>query len=450
MVANNQFFIGEIVSLIIITIFGILLSVFLKLPLLFGFMPGVVFLVVLCRRKGTSWGDLVKTGVHGALKTREVVIILLLVSMLLPAWGMSGTISHMVAVALRFLTVDHFVVLSFTITLVFSMLLGTAVGSLSAIGIPIMSAASSIGLPQEIVAGALVSGAFVGDRTSPFSSANQLLAATVEVPVFSQFKKLLLTTLVGLLGCLVFYFVMDFNLDRKATITGDNSIPLHNAEQYSFINLVPALLLLLLACFRWKIKYAFICSIIAAILIAVINGNEPTAIAEQLWNGSSQLGGGIKHMLLLVLFIAVAGVYNGLIEEFHVIQPILDRWLNTSNSLTGSTVKTMVASFIISIIACNQTLPIILTGRSFLSYWQQRHSKVELSRIVADSSMLFPGMIPWSILTIMCSTIVGVPVVNYLPYAVFIWLLPIVTIIISYVRQTFSKQKQEVAGSCVS
>jgi Na+:H+ antiporter, NhaC family len=182
-------------------------------------------------------------------------------------------------------------------------------------------------------------------------------------------------------------------------------------------------------------------SVLSAIVVAASREMSMTTIVYQLWHGTDQLGGGIMNMIFLLLFIAMAGIYNGLLEELKIIQPLLERWLSDSKSLVGKTWRTIAATWMISIVACNQTLPIILTGRSFLPHWRKHHSNEELSRIMADSTMLFPGMIPWSVLAIMCSTIVGVSILSYIPYAIFLWGLPILTFIVSYVKQVIERKQ---------
>ncbi|MEC1525274.1 Na+/H+ antiporter NhaC family protein [Neobacillus niacini] len=132
-------------------------------------------------------------------------------------------------------------------------------------------------------------------------------------------------------------------------------------------------------------------------------------------------------------------------EELNVIQPYLDKWLQRSTSLTGDTLKTFTATLLISVIAANQTLPIILTGRSFLPHWKKEYGEVELARVMGDTTMLFPGMVPWSVLAIMCSTIVGVPIMEYLPYALFLWFLPLITLIVSLFKHV-QKSKRTAAA----
>ena len=439
---EKHFSVVEIILLLIITLAGVVTSVILKWVLVIGFLPGLLFLLLLTVRKGVTRKAIFQMSMRGVWKTKEVIIILFLVGLLLPSWYLSGTIEQMVSISLQILSPSHFLLLSFFLMMILSMLLGTSIGTLSALGIPIMSAAITLQFPVEMVAGALISGAFVGDRSSPFSSAHQLLASTVEVPVYKQFRKIIPTTIAAVAISIVVYYFLDSKLQQMVNVS-QAPISTTSWNEISYLTLIPPFILLLFVVFRIKIRYAFLASIFTAVLIAVFTkGVSWVTLSYHLWYGVDTLGGGTKNMVFLLLFIALAGIYNGLLEDLKVIQPLLNRWLEASTSRIQNTLKTMMASFTISVIACNQTLPIILTGRSLLPHWKKHHSEEDLSRVMADSTMLFPGMIPWSVLAIMSSTIVGVPVFSYLSYAIFLWVLPIITIIWSIIEQAKeTKQK---------
>jgi Na+:H+ antiporter, NhaC family len=427
-VRQLEFSVIEVLVIIAVTLSGVLVSVGIDIPLFFGFLPGYILLSALVLKKGAGLAEVSSISWEGVKKTRGVIYILLMVSFLLPSWYVSGVIDQLVSISLHIITPDHFFVLTFLIALVFSMILGTSVGTLSAVGIPIMSSAIALGLPVSLTAGALVSGAFVGDRTSPFSSSHQLLSHTVEVKTGIQFQKFLPTTLTAIIICLVFYFAMDMENQMGATIFANERFQWSNL---SLVKFLPPFILIVFVIFRIKIVYAFICSVLAAIIIALSEGIKASSVIYSLWFGAEGIGGGLSSMYFLLLFLALAGAFNGVLEGYRVIQPLLDRWLRHSKGLFNDSVKTILATFVISLISANQTLPIILTGRSFLQHWKEKYDKAELARVMGDSTMLFPGMIPWSVLAIMCSTILGVPILTYLPYAVFLWILPLLTIILS-------------------
>ncbi|MEH7252023.1 Na+/H+ antiporter NhaC family protein [Neobacillus niacini] len=422
----DRFSVKQLISLLTVTLAGVCWSVLFHQPLVIGFLPGYLILVFLSKKNMQSVMQILQISIRGVYKTRIVILILFLVSFILPSWYLSGTIDQMVKIALYFIHPDYFFVLTFVTALVFSMLLGTTVGTLSAIGLPILGTAVILDLPTAVVAGALVSGAFVGDRTSPFSSAHQLLAHTLELPVKKQWNAMLFTTVIAVILSLLFYGAFDFFTASKI----NHVAPLQWGE-LSLIKFIPPLVLLLLVLFRLSILYAFLSSILCAAIITLFEGTVISEIAHAFWFGIEGPGGGFLHMYELLLFLALAGAYNGLLEELNVLQPYLDKWLQRSTSLPRDTLKTFSATLLISFIAANQTLPIILTGRSFLPHWTSKYGKEELARVMGDTTMLFPGMVPWSVLAIMCSSIVGIPILEYLPYALFLWVLPLLTLGVS-------------------
>jgi Na+:H+ antiporter, NhaC family len=436
----NRFSLKQLILLLAVTLTGVVLSVIFQQPLVIGFLPGYLILVILSLQNKQSIKQVLHISLKGVYKTRIVILILFLVSFLLPSWYLSGTIDQMVKIALYLINPNYFFILSFVAALVFSMLLGTTVGTLSAIGIPILGTAAVLNLPTEVVAGALVSGAFVGDRTSPFSSAHQLLAHTIEIPVKKQWDAMFVTTLIAVGVSCLFYGSLDFLSD--ITVRHTEALQWNNLSVLKFI---PPIILLLLVLFRVTIIYAFLSSIVIAAFISMMKGIGLEEIALAFWNGIEGLGGGFLHMYELLLFLALAGAYNGLLEELNVIQPYLDKWLQSSSTLLGDTLKTLAATLVISFIAANQTLPIILTGRSFLPHWSSKYGKEELARVMGDTTMLFPGMVPWSVLAIMCSTIVGIPILEYLPYAIFLWLLPFLTIMISVYKHARKSKRLATA-----
>jgi Na+:H+ antiporter, NhaC family len=425
----KRFSMKQLILLLTVTLTGVIWSVIFHQPLVIGFLPGFLILVYLSKQNNQDIKQILQISLRGIYKTRIVIFILFLVSFLLPSWYLSGTIDQMVKIALHFINPHYFYVLTFVAAMVFSMLLGTTVGTLSAIGIPILGTAVVLNLQNEIVAGALVSGAFVGDRTSPFSSAHQLLAHTIEIPVKKQWNAMLFTTFIAVGVSILFYGSFDFF--SNVTVHASGHL---RWNDLSLIKFIPPILLLLLVLCRVSIIYAFLTSIIAACILSLLDGVGLVEIALAFWNGIEGLGGGFLRMYELLLFLALAGAYNGLLEELNVIQPYLDKWLQRSTSLTGDTFKTFLATLLISLIAANQTLPIILTGRSFLPHWSRKYGKEELARVMGDTTMIFPGMVPWSVLAIMCSTIVGIPILEYLPYALFLWLLPFLTLMVSLFR----------------
>ncbi|MBA4496082.1 hypothetical protein ACFO25_16520 [Paenactinomyces guangxiensis] len=131
----------------------------------------------------------------------------------MPVWQLGGTVTHIVTFTLHWIDMYIFFLFVFLSALLMSMLLGTSLGSLSVIGVPVMGISHMAGLPVEWAAGALISGAFVGDRTSPFSSSFQLLRQILQLNQYSLFKVLLPTTIAGIFLSGLFYAGADVYFD---------------------------------------------------------------------------------------------------------------------------------------------------------------------------------------------------------------------------------------------
>lgn len=423
-----------------LTICGLLLAYFVHIPLAIGFVLGLGSLVYFTLKAGTSWKDMLHSMTSGIMHTKEVVWILLLVGLLIPAWTRSGTIPYLIEQGLSLLNPAYLVTLAFIFSAIISMVLGTSTGTLSAVGIPLIGMGIVLDIPLPLLAGALVSGAFVGDRTSPFSSAHQLLADSTGTTVRRQYPKLTATTITAILVSLLFYGIFDL---QGAWGAKHAALPKTNFEAYFQFSpwlLVPVLILLGSIALRLRTRYAFLLSIGASIMIGTwLQQVTADAWIHDLWTGftSAELPSlqtkGIFQMLDLVILIAFAGAYNGILEQTGTLQPYMERILGASGSMAKSTVRTGIFGLVLALLSCTQTLPIMMTGRNILPLWEKRFPREHLSRVIADTALVFAAMIPWNMLAVLCGTIIGVPVAQYVPYAVFLWCLPLLTVIVSYI-----------------
>jgi NhaC family Na+:H+ antiporter len=425
---------------ITITIIGFAAAYFLQIALAIGFSFGLFTLVLFNRRAGAAFPDILRSIWEGLKHTKEVIWILALVGVVIPTWTASGTIPFMIDMGLRIVDPSFFLTFSFVLSACISMLLGTSTGTLSSVGIPLIGLGLLLQIPLPMVAGALVSGAFVGDRTSPFSSANRLVASSTGVSVNELFKALLPTT-IGALGItLGFFLVCDLS---GAWHQGDIALLSQQFDSgftYSMWLLLPVLILLISILLRFKTRNGFILSIACAIVIGMTFQHVTwNAWLHDMWFGyhsslfTSLQTKGLANMIELIVLIGLAGAFNGILEENRVLQTYMQKLLGSSSaSLFSGTVRTSLFGLGLGLVSCTQTLPIMMTGRSLLPFWEERFPRSQLARVVADSSLILAAMIPWNMLAIVCGTIVGVPVEHYVSYAPFLWALPMCTLLWSF------------------
>jgi NhaC family Na+:H+ antiporter len=263
---------------ILTSVLGLTTAYLLQFPLALGFVAGLGVLIFITLKQGVPGRILLRSMKNGILHTKEVMYILLLVGLMIPAWTASGTIPYLIDSGLSLLNPAYFVSFCFVFAAGVSMVLGTSTGTLSAVGIPLIGMAALIGIPLPLVAGALISGAFVGDRTSPVSSANQLTASSTGMSVKEQNRYLLPTTLLAFGTALVFFVVQDVrgNWNNTGALKGAaNHHDLSGAMYASYFHYTPWLwlpvaVLLGTILLRLKTRYGFFISIGLSVILGTI------------------------------------------------------------------------------------------------------------------------------------------------------------------------------------
>lgn len=440
---------SQLIFLISTMIFGLIISYIIEWPLVFGFSIGLLFFMYIVYRKGFGFKWMLSTMWEGIVQTKEVLWILVLIGMLIPIWTASGVIPFMIEKGVSFLHPSFFLLSCFVFAGLLSLLLGTAAGTLSIIGIPLLGIGALMNIPMSMIAGALVSGAFVGDRTSPFSSARLLVAASTTTHVSKHSKAMLPTTLMGLLFCVLIYGLMDMTMNR-GSISWEQYDMFSNLFSFHFILLAPPIVLIVGILFRLRIKYCFLFSIALSVLLGTwLHNMKINEFSQYIWNGyySAEIpdltSTSLSDMISVMALIIAAGAFNGLMEKSQLMHTYIQKVLGETHSLMQATVRVVIFGFLLVLIACNQTLPMMMSGRNILPIWQKRFAKEELARIISDSSLLMAPMIPWNLLALLCSAIMGVGVLNYVPFAIFLWLMPIITIIYSALKTRFIPKRQK-------
>jgi NhaC family Na+:H+ antiporter len=439
---------GKLTFIVVITVIGLGTAYYYHIPLVVGFIAGLVALIIFTKHSGFSVQFISQSMGKGIAHTKEVIWILLLVGLLIPALMASGTIPFLIDTGLQYVDPSYYLTISFVFAAVISMILGTSMGTLSSVGIPLMGAGALLQIPMPLLAAAIVCGVFVGDRTSPFSSANQLVAASTGTTVRKQFRYLAPTTIIAF-GASLLYFAWQ---DGTGIWHDSGRLLQHQTYehyfQYSGWLWVPVGILLIAMLLRFKTKYCFLVSIASSLIIgSILQGVTFQSWMNFLWNGFSMLevptlhSNGLYSMFDLIALIVMTGAFNGILEETKFIQPYMIQLVGQSSLMGVATIRTVIFGLALALISCTQTLPIMMTGRNILPVWTTRFRNEQLSRVVADAPLVIAALVPWNLLAILSSTIVGVPVEQYMQYAIFLWILPVLTVLVSFVLDYISKKE---------
>lgn len=450
----------ELLALAGVTVGGLAAAYAAGYPLAAGFSLGLLLLYALMRRRGGATRELWRAMGRGLLQAKGIIAILLLVGALIPAWTLEGAIPLMIRIGLAKLDPQWYLTGTFALSAAVSMLLGTATGTLSFIGIPLVGAGALLGVPLPLAASAAVSGALVGDRSSPMSGAFQLIASATGTDPGRQWRALVPTTAAAFAAAILVYAGLDLAGSRPAeqAALGLFYAPVDWAAEG--VLLLPPAVLLAALLLRRGVRGAFLLSIAAAVAVgALARDIGAWAWADALWNGvappSPELDGtarigGLASMAGLVALLVLAGAFNGILEATGALKPYTQSLLKPDSPQAGATVRVGLLGFALCLLTCTQTLPILMSGRNLLPLWERRFERADLARVISDTSAVFAAAIPWNMFASVCGAIIGVPPERYLPASVFLWSLPAFTLLRSAYLDRSERRRGRLSRGTVS
>lgn len=370
-------------------------------------------------------GTMLWTGVR---RVGNILAIFGLVGMLTAVWRASGTIPFIIRDTLPFVDPAYFVLSTFVLCSLMSLLLGTSFGSVSTLGVILMLLARTAGISEAMTAGAILSGIYVGDRCSPMSTSASLVCALTSTNIYDNIRRMWRTgALPFLLTCLG-YLALSSRGDPAASVDLRVAGELETWFRLSPWALLPAGAILGLSLLRVEVKRAMFCSIISAcgvcfflqkmslsgLLSCLVFGYEPPAGGEMLG------GGGILSMGTVAGIVLLSSSYSGIFEATGLLDGF-EEGIRRLAKKWGSFRATAAVSIPVSAISCNQTLATILTGQLCRSLGPTRQDR---ALHLENSVILLAALIPWNIAcSVPCATLeVGM---DCLPYALYLYLVPL-------------------------
>jgi Na+:H+ antiporter, NhaC family len=411
-------------------------------PLYLGLLGGWVLAFLLAIRNGFRVSRLLVASYQGLQQTSVVVVILVLIGGVIAVWEASGTVAGLIVFSSHYIIPTYLVVTAFLLATGMSMLLGTSVGTLSTIGVVLVGMAQLNQIPLGLIGGALLSGAMVGDRTSPLSGTVHVLGTVAGVKPESSFKWIVRSALPVFIICLVAYTILGFRYAPQQTGLSAESTSLRLLREVFHLNgvvLLPPLLVMILALVRVPIRLNLALGLLFGVILCIwIQGMDGAEVVRTIWNGSRIVtpegrivfqGGGVWNMLNQVLIILCAGAFNGLLEATGIMDRLVGELLKRTTRQGSLILETVGLSLVSGLVFCNQALMVILPGNMLRGKYEDLGmDKVELVRTLSDSGVVASALIPWNLHGILCSTAIGIHTTTYDPYAFFLWGLPLLAI----------------------
>lgn len=389
---------------------------------------------VICFKKGITIKNVFKISYKGAKLSFVVLKILALIGALMAIWLSCGTIPAIVYYCTKLIIPNTFILSAFLICSITSFLIGSALGTVSIIGIPLMIIAKSGNVNLNMIAGAVIAGSYFGDRCSPVSSSAALVVALTNTNLFTNIKHMLKTAIIPFLLAVVFYLALSIYEPLKI-LNNNLSNELLNEFHVQLIMLLPAIIIVILSLFKVKINISIPLSILSAIFVSLfLQKNQLSTIVYtiifgyKLENGNPLQniikGGGILPMFKTCLLVLVSCSLSSIFEEIHIfdgIKRILLKKKLVKHKLFG---VTSIVSIITSAFGCNQPIATVMTCEIMKdSYGEVENDKFALD--LENSAILLSALIPWCVTPLVTTSSMHISMIGFIPYGFYLYIVPI-------------------------
>lgn len=373
------------------------------------------------------------------------LLILLSVGMMVGIWIIGGTVPTLLYYGLKICSPNIIVPLAFVLCAITSLFTGTSFGSIATMGLALFGVGTSMGISAPLMAGAVCSGAFFGDKMSPLSDTTNVAADMSGTPLYDHIGSMMYTTVPATVICLVLYTVLGI---RNASANAD----LSNIElildtlganfNISVIALVPAVLVLLTSALKAPAVPAMLgCTAVSGVFACLLQKISLSAMLGAAMNGfSSDTGvamvdkilsrGGMTSMYSTVAIIILSATMGAVLEKSGVIDSLVNNvLLKAVHKPCGLILSTMVYCYSLLLISGHQVMPIILGGRTFRPAYDRMgiQSKV-LSRTLEDTCTIGAPMVPWGTSCAYMFSVLGIGIA-YIPYAFLCYIVPLFAIL---------------------
>ena len=447
----------------IVSVFVLLLLALIKykvdiqLPLITASIIAAFISVVVLKNK---W-DFIEQGIISSIQNAmQAILIACIIGLIIGSWIAGGIVPSLIYYGLKLLSPKFFLVTCLVVCSVVSISSGSSWTTCGTLGVAMVGIGAAMGIPTAVTAGCVVSGAYFGDKMSPFSDTTNLAPAVSGTTLFAHIRHMMYTTVVSFIIAGILYFIINFKFVSNAKSRHDIlavSEAIYNNFTISPLLLLPILLLLLMIYFKIPAIPGLIFSVILGVFCAfVVQGFSVVEIGKYLSygytmkSGNAMLdklltNGGLQNMMWTVSLILCSLTFGGIMHQSGMLETIAENILKIAKKDSGLICATGFTAVIINLICGEQYLSILITGKMYNAEYKKRDlAPQNLSRTLEDFGTISSPLIPWTTCAFAISSYLSVPTLSYMPYAFFNLINPLVAI--AFAITGFSiKKRSEVA-----
>ena len=423
-----------------------------QIPLLAASVLAACLGVWACK---VSWADLEKGVIASITHAMQAILICCLIGIVVAAWIAGGIVPSLIYYGLKILSPRFFLVTCLLVCSIVGVATGSSWTVAGTMGIAMIGIGGGMGIPLGLTAGAVISGAYFGDKMSPFSDTTNLAPAAAGTTLFAHIRHMSYTTGVSYLIAAVLYIVVNLRYGANAAV--DESIQdvvaaLESNFTVSPWLMLPVLLIIGLIVFKLPAIPALIINIAVGIICAMtVQGMDLATVGDVLEYGIvSETGnemidellsrGGLQAMMWTISLILCALTFGGIMQASGMLGALAEALLRMAKNSGSLILTTMLTALAVNIICGEQYLSIIITGNMYRDEYRKRGlAPQNLSRALEDCGTVTSPLIPWTTCAVTMSTYMGVATLTYLPFCFFNLINPIVATIFGFTGFTIKK-----------
>lgn len=426
---------------------ALLICIVLDASVLYALAAGLIIFCAYAKFKKHSFKAIFRMILNGIKTSKNILIVFLIVGMLTASWRASGTIAFIICSAVKLISPNIFVLMTFLLCCGVSFLMGTSFGSAATIGVICMTMAHSMNINPVIAGGAMLSGVLFGDRCSPVSTSALLVSELTKTDIFTNIKNMFRTAAVPFALTCVIYIILGFSAGGNGE-TPDLGAMFSKEFNLHWISAIPAAVILILSLLKVKVKFAMLASIASALIVGmIVQELEFTELLRTMILGyeaeTAEIkhmidGGGLVSMLNAAAIVCLSSAYSGIFAATGLLNSLKDKTEALSKKITPFG-ATMVTSVFTSLISCNQTLAIILTHQLCECTEKDRNNA---AINLENTAVVISPLVPWSIAGAVPLASAGAPTASLLA-ACFLYTLPIYSFIIALLKNRKDKKHEQ-------
>lgn len=395
-------------------------------------------------RVGAGWADIERAAGARLAATLPVILILLSIGLLIGAWMLSGTIPYLVAFGLQVVSPEHLVLAAFLSTALMSIATGTSWGSAGTVGVAMMGMAAALDAPLAPVAGAVVSGAYFGDKLSPLSDTTNIAAISVGIPLYRHIRHLLYTAVPSFAVAFIVYLLAGGAGAAATEKATDLVAEIERVYDYPLLAMLPPAVVVAAIMVRIPPAIGIAASSLVAALIGVVaqGFSVANAVAATMRGFSAAMissagaeaaqtspafiklveRGGVYPMSETLVVVLAAFILAGAMDVSGALEALVKRLLAAARSTFTLIAATATASAMTVAVISHSGVTALLVGGLFKdAYLSRGLAEENLSRTLEDTAAITEPLMPWTVSAVYMASVVGVPTADYAPWAVFCW-----------------------------